>query len=120
MDINPEEAYRHLRELRDRSVNAAAHNGVDVLGIEGVKRRFNISEHKADHVKYIKQIVSDREEYWPLSVRGVHYPLLNYEFIRGYYWPRRDKPDFGIKRALPYRNDDGSYDATANLITRLR
>jgi hypothetical protein len=120
LDINPEEAHRRLRVLRDKSVNAAECNGVELLNIEGSKKRYGISEDKAEHVKYIKQIVSDRRAYWPLSVRGVHYPLLNYEFIRGYYWPRRGEPDFGTKRALPYKNDDGSYNATSDLITRLR
>jgi hypothetical protein len=109
VDINPEEAYRHLRELRDKSVNAAEHNGVELLTIEGTKKRSQISDQKADHVKYVKQVVfHDREAYWPLSVRGVHYALLNYEFMRN------------IPRKLPYKNDDESYQATSDLITRLR
>src|SRR5262249_51339186 len=42
------------------------------------------------------------------SVRGVHYPLLNYGFLRN------------TRLGLPYKNDDNSYQATAELITRLR
>jgi hypothetical protein len=108
VDINPEQAHRNLRELRDKSIYAAEHNGVAILDIEGTKRRFRISKDKADHVKYILQIVEDRRAYWPLSVRGVHYPLLNYVFFRN------------IRRKLPYRNDDLSYAKTSDLITRLR
>jgi hypothetical protein len=109
IDINPEEAYDRLRDYRDKSVNAADHNGVTPMKIEGVKRRSGISDQKADHVKYVKQVVfEDRLDYWPLSIRAVHYALLNYQFLRN------------IPQKLPYKNDDGSYQATSDLITRLR
>jgi hypothetical protein len=109
VDIDPEEAYRNLRALRDKSVNAPEHNGVARLEIEGIKQRHGISDQKADHVKYIKQVVfQDRKDYWPLSVRSVHYPLLNYQFLRN------------IPRKLLYKNDDESYQATSDLITRMR
>jgi hypothetical protein len=121
VDIHPEAAHRRLRELRDKSVYAPEYNGVEALAIEGGKRRHNLSEDKADHAKYVKQIVfEDRRDYWPLSVRGVHYALLNYQFIRGHYWPKKNEPDHGTSRELPYRNDDNSYQATSDLITRLR
>jgi hypothetical protein len=121
VDIDPEEAHRNLCRRRDRSIRAAEHNGVVALTIEGTKRRHAISQEKSDHVKYIKQVVfSDLKDYWPLSVRGVHYPLLNYDFIRGYYWPKRDEPGHGARQELRYLNDDNSYSATSDLITRLR
>jgi hypothetical protein len=120
VDVNPEEAHRRLRELRNKSIRTPERNGVEILEIEGTKRRFNISADKAEHVKYILQIVEDRREYWPLSVRGVHYPLLNYDFIRGYYWPRTNEAGHGTRQELRYRNDDNSYQATSDLITRLR
>jgi hypothetical protein len=109
VDINPEQAFQNLRRLRDKSVNAPEGNGVEPLRIEGSKTRFKISDEKADHVKYVKKVVfEDRKDYWPLSVRGVHYALLNYEFLRN------------IPRKLPYKNDNQSYQATSELITRLR
>jgi hypothetical protein len=109
VDVNPEDAVRRMRELRDKSISAALHNGVSPLEIEGSKVRCQVSAQKADHVKHIMQVVfHDRRDYWPLSVRGVHYPLLNYEFFRN------------IPRKLPYKNDDASYGATSELVTRLR
>jgi hypothetical protein len=120
VDINPDEAHRRLRELRDKSVNRPERNGVQALRIEGVKKRYDISKDKADHVKHIEQIVEDLEEYWPLSIRAVHYKLLNFDFVRGYYWPKRNEPGHGTRRELRYRNDDNSYQATSDLITRLR
>jgi hypothetical protein len=121
VDVNPEEAHRRLRELRSESVFAPEHNGVQVLHIEGSKRRHGISGDKAEHAKYIKKIVfEERRDYWPLSVRSVHYALLNYDFVRGYYCPHQNEPGYGTKQELRYKNDDGSYQATSDLITRLR
>jgi hypothetical protein len=120
IDGNPEEAHRRLRTLRDRSVNAPERNGVTKLKIEGLKVRHSISEDKAEHVKYILKVLEERRAYWPLSVRGVHYPLLNYDFIRGYYWPKKNEPDHGTRRVLRYVNDNYSYQATSDLLTRLR
>jgi hypothetical protein len=120
VDVDPDEAHENLLMSRLKSVHAAWGNGVEILEVEGSKRRYEISEKKADHVKYILQIVEERKPYWPLTVRGVHYPLLNFEFIRGYYWPRQSEADHGTRRTLYYRNDQGSYDATSDLITRLR
>jgi hypothetical protein len=109
VDIDPQEAHRNLREQRDKLVCTPEYNGVISLDIEGTKVRHLISDQKADHVYYVKQVVfHDRKEYWPLSVRGVHYALLNYEFKRN------------LPRDLPYKNDDESYAATSDLITRMR
>jgi hypothetical protein len=121
VDIDPAQAHENLRQRRARSICAPEYNGVETLVIEGEKRRYAISEDKAEHVKYIHQIVFEHlRDYWPLSVRGVHYQLLNFDFVRGYYWPKREDPDHGTRRELRYRNDDGSYKATSELITRLR
>jgi ParB-like chromosome segregation protein Spo0J len=120
VDVNPEQAHRRLREMRAKSVNAPERHGVRALEIEGTKKRYNISDAKADHVKYIQKIVEERKEFWPLSVRGVHYQLLNYNFVRGYYCPKRNEPGHGAKQELRYVNDAKSYSATSDLITRLR
>jgi len=121
IDIDPDAAHAALCSQRDLSVFAPEHNGVESVHIEGRKVRYRISKDKAEHVRLIKEVVfGSRRPFWPLSVRGVHYPLLNYDFIRGYHCPHRGKPGYGKKRILRYANDQGSYDATSDLITRLR
>jgi hypothetical protein len=47
------------------SAHAALYNGVEILEVEGSKRRYEISDDKAEHVKYVLQVVKDRKEYWP-------------------------------------------------------
>src|SRR5262249_55026620 len=109
VDLDADDAYVALCVQRDNSVNAAHHNGLLPIAIEGAKKRYGISDDKDEHVKYILQGVEEREDYWPLTVRGVHYPLLNFKFIRGYYHPKKKDPDFGQgARILYYANDDGS------------
>ena len=121
LDVDRDQSYANLRAARVESAVQPEINGIRAVQIEGEKKRWNISEDKADHVRFIKKVVfEDLRDYWPLSGRGIHYPLLNYSFIRGYYWPHRDEPDYGTRRALPYANDQGSYDATCELLTRLR
>jgi hypothetical protein len=110
VDADPGEAIRNLHQRREESINGyCSSNGVTRLRIEGASKRYRISNVKSEHVKHIKQIVfEDRRAYWPLSVRGIHYPLLNYDFFRN------------KQLNLKYCNDDCSYDATSNLLTRLR
>jgi hypothetical protein len=121
VDIDPNEAMRNLVAARANSVYRPERNGISHVHIEGSKRRFAISKDKAAHVAMIKRVVfEERRAFWPLSVRSVHYPLLNHDFIRGYYWPRRGEPGHGVKQELRYKNDEGSYQATSELITRLR
>ena len=92
VDIDPAEAHARLRNQRDKSIYTLEQSGVEPLEIEGNKTRHNISSQKSAHVQYVKQVVfEDRREYWPLSVRGCHYALLNYQFLRN------------IPRELPYR-----------------
>jgi hypothetical protein len=120
LDIDPEAAnglYRHRREL----LTQPQRNGVHQLHVEGKKRRHEISEEKTEHVKYIQKIIEERHKFWPLSDRGVHYPLLNYNFVRGHYHPKQNDHDWGgPPRVLHYKNDRQSYQATVDLLTRLR
>lgn len=112
---------RKLDVAQTMSLLSPEVNGITPIIIEGEKKRHGISGTKTEHVEYIKKIVfEERREFWPLSVRSVHYPLLNYKFIRGYYWPRKGEPGYGKKETLWYANDSDSYKATARLITTLR
>jgi hypothetical protein len=74
ISADPDEAYRilvaHRRE--QSSINAP-----DEIEIEGHKHRAEISEAKRPFLDAIRAILEERRAYWPLSVRQVHYALLN-------------------------------------------
>jgi len=109
LDADPAEAAANLRRQRDRSIFQPERNGIEQLHIEGTKRRSEIGPQKAEHVAQIKRVVfEDRRQYWPLSVHGIHYPLLNQQFFRN------------SKQRIAYANDSASYKATSDLCTRLR
>src|SRR4029079_8255821 len=95
VDLDPIESLSNLDDRHEESVNGYTQTNIEIIEIEGQSCRFNISYDKADHVKFIKQVIfEDRKDYWPLSVRGVHYPLLNYKFWRN------------ISQKIRYCNDD--------------
>lgn len=109
IDVSGAKAFENLKKRRERQIDGYQINGVKPLEIEGWKRRSIISEDKADHVRRIREIVFEElREYWPLSVRGVHYPLLNSRFYRN------------LRQQIVYRNDRNSYSATSDLLTRMR
>ena len=98
-----------MRARQEKSLNGYQRKPIARLEVEGISRRYKISNVKQEHVEHIKRVIfEDREDYWPLSVRGVHYPLLNYTFWRN------------TSKKLPYLNDKDSYKATSNLLTRMR
>jgi hypothetical protein len=120
IDITPD-TVDSLYRRRQAIIDSPSQNGVQQLRVEGSKRRYEISEDKAEHVKNILKVLEERRAYWPLSDRGVHYQLLNYHFVRGYYHPRREDEDWGgPPRVLRYMNDRHSYQATVDLLVRLR
>ena len=109
IDIDPDEAWDSLRKRRQDWKYNDRLNRVEALAIEGKPSRHGVSAEKQQHVAHIKKVVfQDRRNYWPLAVRAIHYPLLNYEFERN------------TRLGLKYANDKRSYDATSDLLTRMR
>ena len=64
----------------------------------------------------IKKILSDNRKNWPLSVRQIHYQLLNDPPLT--MCPKRSK--FDLEKKYRYRNDDKSYTALDRLLTPAR
>ncbi len=72
LDINPEEAYAKLFIHRCESRAMASEINVE-LG--GTKKRAKITT--LQFLAKAQQIIEENREYWPLTVRRVHYLLLN-------------------------------------------
>jgi hypothetical protein len=85
-----------------------AHVDFEAMEIVGEKRRFQIKGNQPLLDASIK-IINDLRDYWPLSVRQIHYKLLNDPPLKN----RNDK-------SSRYRNDPLSYHTLTNVLTRGR
>ncbi len=103
--IDPEIAHQDLitaREERDR-------DAPDEIAIYNSKKRSKITDSKHPMLKAAQHAINALRGYWPLTVRQVHYRLLN------------DPPLRHKKKAnSTYRNDALSYSDLTDLLCRAR
>lgn len=94
---------------------AALESDVDFMAVAGSKLVPAITEKKLPFLAACQKVVSDMAGYWPLSVRQIHYNLLNDPPLK--LVPKRSKYDPEHYR---YKNDAGSYDALVELLRQAR
>src|SRR4030042_239716 len=104
LEIDPDEVYERL--LQDRN-NRRRDDIEDNITLGVIKKRARITT-KA-FLRAAQKAIESESEYWPLTVRRVHYLLLNDPPLR------HDK-----KPGSTYQNDLGSYKALTNLLIRAR
>jgi hypothetical protein len=83
--------------------------------VDGAKILREITEKKAEFLAAVKKVVSSLREFWPLTIRQIHYNLLNDPPLT--LTPKRSKFDIEHFR---YRNDAKSYDKLVSLLTPAR
>ena len=105
VNVDPLKAHQALTAYRTRKTRIK----VETLEIrEGIRRK-EISPAKMAFLAAVQKIISALEEFWPLTVRQIHYPLLN------------DPPlKHSGKPGSTYRNDLRSYHSLIDLVTRAR
>lgn len=103
-EINPEEAHRKLLIDRHERRKIDIEDNVSLGDYKGRARITTIGFLNA-----AKEAIKSEKEYWPLTVRRVHYLLLNKPPLR------HDK-----KPGSTYKNNPGSYKALTNLLLRAR
>jgi hypothetical protein len=100
-----EESYRLLIEHRA----CKARVDVEAIPLRGTLRRCRISGAKEPFIEAILRVLGLLRRFWPVSVRQIHYNLLN------------DPPLIhASKPTSRYRNDKDSYKALDELLTRAR
>ena len=109
VNTNPKDAYRALRERLAARQDEAYRSSPTAMRIEGQTTRSAISDAKAAFLDAVRYEVMAREAYWPLSVRQIHYAMLNNPPLR-----------HSSKRKSRYKNDRESYKALCDLCTRAR
>lgn len=105
VDADPEEAYRALLEHREVCTDVT----FETLAIEGEMRRNSIGAAKQPMVDAVKRVLEARRKFWPVSVRSIHYALLN-------------NPPLihSAKPASTYQNDVPSYKALCDISMKMR
>ncbi len=106
IDTTPEAAHRELTAFRTRRPQRATGTAVTITG---TKRRAAISLAKAPMLDAVNRIIDELADVWPLTVRQIHYQLLNDPPLR-----HASKPD------STYRNDRPSYQSLVDLVARGR
>lgn len=101
--VSKADAIESLREYR-REKSAIKVESID-LGDH--RRRCAISPAKLPFLKAVQRVLEQEREFWPLSLRRVHYLLLNAPPLRHARKPKS-----------VYRNDKASYKALSDLMTR--
>lgn len=104
LEIDTEEAYKTMIRNRAKQKFDMPDSNVS-LG--AVKKRARITTLQFLHT--VQKIIRENKEYWPLTVRRVHYLLLNDPPLR------HDR-----KTDSRYMNDASSYKALTNLLARAR
>jgi hypothetical protein len=103
---DPEDAHRVLSEHRQTRAGFDSSNTIE---LRGFKRRAEISPAKIPFVTAVINILESLKAYLPLSVRHVHYELLNDPPLR-----------HASKKNSTYSNDKQSYKDLTDLVTRMR
>jgi hypothetical protein len=106
LQVDPDIAYKQLCFDRDQQHNKKLKR----LDIQGEKVRYEISEGKQEMLQAAIRVIESLKDFWPLSVRQVHYQLLNDPPLRN--TARRTKQR--------YENDRNSYQDLCNLLCRAR
>ncbi len=99
---NPHEAHWSLTQHRRQS----AMIDVPELQLRGRKTRSRISNAKMPFLEAIERILDAQKNFWPLSIRRIHYALLNDPPLR-----------HASKPGSRYRNDLKSYKSLDELAT---
>jgi hypothetical protein len=102
---DPEEAHRVLTQERKKRSAVS----VETIELKEARTRCKISKAKEPFLQAVLAIIEERRDYWPLTDRQIHYPLLN------------DPPLIhASKPESTYRNIERCYKALCELLTRAR
>ena len=85
----------------------------DVFGTKDIE---HISKNKMEFLRAVQAVVERLEPFWPLTLRQIHYQLLNDPPLT--LTPRRSK--FNVEKKYRYRNDPRFYDKLVALCVPAR
>jgi hypothetical protein len=110
-DLSPEETYGAIQDYKDSAIQV----DVGFMAVEGCKAVRHVSKKKMPFLMAAKWVIDSLKDYWPLSIRQIHYNLLNDPPLIS--TPKRSSKPLEHYR---YRNDQRSYDALVELLKMAR
>jgi hypothetical protein len=110
IDTDKKSARRQLVEIRQKKQQEL--KAVGFIEIEGEVKRSKITYVKEEMASAALKAVDERRDFWPLSVRSIHYALLNDPPLRNC--------GKNPKMRILYENNKDSYNDLCNLCMRLR
>lgn len=105
VDIDPDEAVSQIVDDKVRRTSARVRT-IDIG--TGRKTRSEISAGKRGMADAVIQVLEDLKDYLPVSLRAIHYRLVDKSIFRH------------SGKKTPYRNDLASYHDLSDLVTRMR
>jgi hypothetical protein len=127
MKIDPKEAVQAMRTERKEAEDELLYGHEHVIEASGGADRKRISDGKLPFLQAALAVAHAHRDFWPLSVRQIHYRLLNDPPMKLTPRGKRRKKDGVVTYDPPvldeskrYRNDKASYDNLVDLLARAR
>lgn len=106
VEVSEKDAHADLVQYRVQRGKQAMR--AEAMSIGDAKARSGISPQKAAFLLAAINAVEKLKDFWPVSVRTIHYQLLNEPLLRN------------STRKIPYANDRNSYSDLSGLLTEAR
>lgn len=105
------DTYAAIEERREAALNVDA----EFMEVDGSKEITPISDRRMPFLKAVQDVIERLRSYWPLSIRQIHYQLLNKPPLK--QLPQRSRFD---REHYRYKNDDSSYNSLVDLLSSAR
>ena len=112
MKVDPDQAYEELRREQQEAKDErrfGSRISDEKMHTSSIAGRKMISKAKEPMLQACINVINEHRAFWPLSVRQIHYRLLNDPPLK-----HASKPD------STYENDEKSYKALVDLLARAR
>lgn len=111
-------AHRKVEETRARQ--RVEDSGLRVLQAGAAARRSEVSDAKQEMLRAALEVFDKYRDFWPLTLRQVHYRLLGKGVRRNTTRPATYTDGKGATRNNVYVNDQACYKDLSDLLTRAR
>jgi len=119
MAVDPNAAVAEMQAQRKAAREERLYGDMSARLMESsdIAQRSKISEASMPFLQAARDILNANRDFWPLSVRQVHYRLLNDPPLR---FTAKTKAAMKNAEKRRYRNDESSYKSLLNLLARAR